>query len=95
MKTFAILLTILSGSISFAGGVTCTQCPAESTMCAPRADCAEDTHTTFHCRFEDSNGQFQLLLTSGAGRDLRVDTLKGRYVSERNSYATFRCLEVR
>lgn len=61
MKTFAILLIVMTGSLSFAGGINCKQCPAESNFCAPRSDCADNKSRAYNCKFEGSNSQFQIV----------------------------------
>lgn len=65
MKTLTILLSIIiTGSVSFAGGIYCKQCPAESSFCSPRPDCADGTARAYNCQFEGSNGQFQIVENS-------------------------------
>lgn len=64
MKTIAILLSMLAGSLSFAGGITCKQCPAESNACAPRPDCADGTTKAYNCQFQGSTDQFQIVENS-------------------------------
>jgi hypothetical protein len=55
MKKFILLaFALLTSYSSFAGGVTCQFCPAESNACAPRTDCGQDTNAdkcfTGNCR---------------------------------------------
>lgn len=64
MKVFAVLLSLLTSSMSFAGGIHCKQCPAESNICTPRPDCAEGTSNAYQCQFEGSNSQFQIVENS-------------------------------
>lgn len=64
MKTFTILLSVLTGSLSFAGGINCKQCPAESNFCAPRPDCVDGTSRAYNCKFEGSTSQFQIVENS-------------------------------
>lgn len=60
MKIFAILLSGLIGSVSFAGGITCKHCPAESNACAPKPGCAAVASKTYRCQFEGTNNKFYI-----------------------------------